>query len=1166
MPILVAAIIVLLRPVAAWTAAGDLDPAFGGTNGTVVLDVGGEGEEALALALQPDGRFVVGGAVYTGSTSDLLIARFLPDGSPDVTFSSGILVWDVGSQDSVSALTVKPDGTIVTAGTSCSPTCEAMVMSFEEDGGTSGPLLTSFAAGESHGSGVALQADEKVVVAGFWRNGTHWDVGLLRQLPDGTLDPDFGLSGTVTFGTPIADEFAGGVAVQPDGKIVVAGDTCTAGSCQMLVVRFLPDGTLDPTFGAGGVVTVAVGPVTSSATSLVLQADGRIVAAGTARGDLDHDVAVIRLNGDGSLDPTFGTGGTVVTSIGDGEDAGSALAIHPGTGAITVAGYTCADAACTAGAHIGVVRYLADGSLDPVFGASGLVTTAISADDAADAVAILPDGEPLVAGTTLAGSSYDVALVRYRVDGTADPTFGGGAVTTALGPEDSAWAAALQPDGKIVAAGGGLDMVVARYGPDGTLDPTFGAGGTTVVAPGQGLLEAVGVAVQGDGRLVLAGRHFSGSVAQFAVVRTTAGGVPDAGFGTAGVVTTPFPGGDADPHAVALQPDGKIVMAGLATSATGADFALARYLPDGTLDPGFGTGGMVTTSIGADYDEAWALCLQPDGRIVAAGASEAPGYSQIALVRYLADGSPDPTFGAAGIVTTAPGGGTSSYAAYGCVLQPDGAIVVAGESDGAIVVARYAADGSLDPGFGAGGIVTTPLDDSFARAVTLQAGRIVVAGSGTNTGAGDFVVARYQSDGTLDPAFGAGGTRAVTFGVRDDEARAVLVQPDGNLVVVGRSSYNGVPRFALARLVGSSCPNGAVEAGEQCDDGNAATGDGCDALCRGEESVSVPVAAGGSGTSDPEADGATPGDPVETTVTSPNAGTVTILETSVTDTAPPSFRFFDRQVSITAPPATPADPLELVFRIDASVVPSGEDESTIQLFRDGVLVPPCTGGPAEALPDPCVSGRARVGDDVEITVLSSAASDWTLGVASCATVPRTGCSAPPPGKGKLVLKNATPDTRDSLGFTAAKLPATPVEVFGAPATGTPRYLLCVYDESYGAPSLRLEGRARAGSSCGGRDCWTATGGTAPTGQRYRDRERMPDGLEAIGLRAGNAAQVTAKAKGAALSAAAPELLTLPLVLPVRVQLQAAGGACWEAVYDATGAKRNDAKQFKGISR
>jgi hypothetical protein len=130
----------------------------------------------------------------------------------------------------------------------------------------------------------------------------------------------------------------------------------------------------------------------------------------------------------------------------------------------------------------------------------------------------------------------------------------------------------------------------------------------------------------------------------------------------------------------------------------------------------------------------------------------------------------------------------------------------------------------------------------------------------------------------------------------------------------------------------------------------------------------------------------------------------------------------------------------------------------------------------------------------------------------------------------------------------------------------PPHRLLGDDESYGAPSLRLEGRARAGASCGGRVCWTSTGGAAPTGHRYRDRACLPDGLEAIGLRAGKAARVTAKAKGAGLSAAAPELFTLPLVLPVRVQLQAAGGACWEAVYGALGTKRNDAKQFKGLSR
>jgi uncharacterized delta-60 repeat protein len=240
-------------------------------------------------------------------------------------------------------------------------------------------------------------------------SGGQWDIGLLRQLPNGTLDPDFGLSGKVTYGTPAADEFADGVALQEEGKIIVAGDTCTGSSCQMLVLRFLPGGTPDPTFGTGGLVTVAVGSVTSSVGPVVLQDDGKIVAAGSAWGRSRSRLRPHPPERRRKPRPDVRHGRRRLDLARGRRRRRAAMGIHAGTGAITVAGYSCANAACTAGTRIGLARYLPDGRLDPLFGAGGIVITSISADDAADAVAVLPSGQPLVAGAALVGWSYDVA-------------------------------------------------------------------------------------------------------------------------------------------------------------------------------------------------------------------------------------------------------------------------------------------------------------------------------------------------------------------------------------------------------------------------------------------------------------------------------------------------------------------------------------------------------------------------------------------------------------------------------------------------------------------------------------------------------------------------------------------------------------------------------------
>ncbi|MBI4515963.1 MAG: DUF4215 domain-containing protein [Deltaproteobacteria bacterium] len=174
------------------------------------------------------------------------------------------------------------------------------------------------------------------------------------------------------------------------------------------------------------------------------------------------------------------------------------------------------------------------------------------------------------------------------------------------------------------------------------------------------------------------------------------------------------------------------------------------------------------------------------------------------------------------------------------------------------------------------------------------------------------------------------------------------------------------------------CGNGIQEGGEQCDDGNFVNGDGCEASCTiSPENTGGTVPAGGTVSTDSEGDGATPLDPIETSVTTPDGGTVSIDEAPAAGGPPSGYELVGHQVTVTAPPATADTPLVLVFQIDASLLPPGVDPSSIDVFKDGVLVATCTGSSGVASPDPCVSDRSLLGDgDVEITVLTSAASVW----------------------------------------------------------------------------------------------------------------------------------------------------------------------------------------------
>ena len=371
-----------------------------------------------------------------------------------------------------------------------------------------------------------------------------------------------------------------------------------------------------------------------------------------------------------------------------------------------------------------------DGLLDNTFGNGGTITTRIGpSNDECRSVALQPDGKIVAAGWTYNGSSNDFAVVRYNPDGTLDNTFGaGGIVITANGQANSV---AVQPDGKIIIAGTAL----ARYNTNGTLDGTFGGGGVSTAGSGQAM------ALQPDGKIILVGT---------AITRCNVDGTLDDTFGSGGSVATPLEG-----HAVALQSDNGIVIAGWRFNGSNDDFAIARYLPNGTPDSLFGTGGMVMTDISQDFDVCNAVALQSDGKIVVAGSAHLQG-DKFAMARYNSNGMLDNTFGNRGIVTNSLGIGGGQ--AYALALQPGGKLIVAGwwtcphtgrSGDTDPVAARYNADGTRDSTFGTQGVVQTHMgwhDVAYSLAFDDE-GRIIVAGSSWNGPSArydyDFAVQRY---------------------------------------------------------------------------------------------------------------------------------------------------------------------------------------------------------------------------------------------------------------------------------------------------------------------------------------------------------------------------------------------------------------------------------------
>jgi len=257
----------------------------------------------------------------------------------------------------------------------------------------------------------------------------------------------------------------------------------------------------------------------------------------------------------------------------------------------------------------------------------------------------------------------------------------------------------------------------------------------------------------------------------------------------------------ATAEAIALQQDGKIVLAGEANIDGGESFALARYNSDGTLDASFGTGGQVTTDFGTleqgfSFAFPESLALQADGKIVVAGYAFIGQSEDFALVRYNSDGTLDTSFGTGGKLTNDFSGASDMASAV--AVQPDGRIVVAGKTARRkFTLVRYDSSGTLDPSFGTGGKVTTDfgLSDS-AFSLALQDNGKIVAGGRTFIAGEDFqpALARYNPDGSLDATFGTGGKLIPDFG-----GSRPLVQPDGKIVTVGSAQINEDTDFALVR-------------------------------------------------------------------------------------------------------------------------------------------------------------------------------------------------------------------------------------------------------------------------------------------------------------------------------------------------------------------------------
>lgn len=333
------------------------------------------------------------------------------------------------------------------------------------------------------------------------------------------------------------------------------------------------------------------------------------------------------------------------------------------------------------------------------------------------------------------------------------------------------------------------------------------------------------LAIQNDGKIITAGYTYNGTNYDMAVQRFNSDGTPDLSFGSNGIAITAFINSDDVINAVALQQDGKIVVAGYTynTVLYETDFAVVRYLSNGIVDSTFGTAGKVTTDFSGDEDKAYALCIQDDGKILVAGRSWYSTNYDVAIARYSATGSLDYSFGNIGMGKIITIVNHQDYA-YGIAVQPDGKIVVNGCTSDyystklASFVLRYADDdGNLDATFGTGGAVidafTGTSKDSYSKALIIQEdNKIVVAGTGNNGTDYDAYVARYETNGDPDNTFGTAGKVSFSYSGYDDFLSSITIQTDKKILLGGYSKIYDASQYSNDFTVTRLDSNGTLDA------------------------------------------------------------------------------------------------------------------------------------------------------------------------------------------------------------------------------------------------------------------------------------------------------------------------------------------------------------------
>lgn len=650
---------------------------------------------------------------------------------------------------------------------------------------------------------VLVQNDGKLLIV-LQLNGR---LLLTRHLADGTLDTAFankGFTNGITFSFPYS------AALQPDGKVLLAGastHTYSGAKQDFKIARLNNDGTLDATFGQSGVVLTDFGYGADVPYAVAVQPDGRIVVAGTAAKDMNTDgvFAIVRYNAKGSLDSTFGTNGKQTTGF-DFRVQGKAMTLNS-AGKIVVSGTAYLDGSNNA---VALVRYDEHGTLDDSFGHEGkVVTTLEQANGNIHGVAVDSHNNILVCGLASTGFyNTTLLLLRYKNDGTPDPTFNGTGLVNALIGIDPyrPTAMVVQKDDKIIVNGpisnvnAIFDFAVSRFNADGSLDKDFNGSGENITKfDGYTSSNVSAMVLQADGRLVAVGyaaNYTSYTYSTLGVARYNTKGILDESFGKGGKTTSALQMSMVYNMQFSTLPADKLLVNGWGYLDSSFHPFLAQYNRNGTMDTTFAKKGLLIVK---ELDNSSLHAVQSDGKILVNGYHKnANGH---VVMRLQTDGSPDSTYGTNGVNLIVPWPSVPSGIGMGGLYLQKGNKLITSTSVSVFepvysstnTIARYNTDGTLDATFGNQGKITSA---NYIYVLYKQNDDKLWVVEYPSSGYSDSIpVKRYTADGILDSSFGQNGSIRVHSYVG-----SISEQQNGSFVILGNLTDGPLQTPVLYRL------------------------------------------------------------------------------------------------------------------------------------------------------------------------------------------------------------------------------------------------------------------------------------------------------------------------------------------------------------------------------